>query len=60
MNTDKLHSAFDDRDPAADGRRGGVCLLAEVLPELLARYQVSDENEDGWIDPVFAGEPVAC
>jgi hypothetical protein len=51
---------FNDSDISTNGRQGSVCLLADILPELLARYQVFDENEDGWFDPIVASELVAC
>jgi hypothetical protein len=73
MNPEDFHvpcdesNPFEERDPsdernrAAERRRGGVWLLADVVPELLARYQVSDNAGDGgWVDPIVAGEPVAC
>ncbi|HUY36824.1 MAG TPA: hypothetical protein VMV69_29160 [Pirellulales bacterium] len=53
---------YEPYEAAADRPRGGVWLLADVLPELLAQYQVSDDepHEQDWIDPIPVGEPVAC
>lgn len=58
------------REPAADAERGGVWLLADVLPELLAHYEACDDgqaegelgecSQAGWFDSGVAGEPVGC
>ena len=57
-----FNAPFERQESADSSQRGGVWLLADVLPELLARYQVSDDEaaEVGWLDPIVSGEPVAC
>jgi hypothetical protein len=62
MNQRNARLACKQPESAMVHQCSGVWLLADVLPELLARYQLSDDElaEEGWIDPILTGEPVTC
>ena len=56
---------FEQSEPTTACSRGGVWKLADVLPELLARYDVSADkrHEQGWIDVSdedVSNEAVVC
>jgi hypothetical protein len=57
-----LSTLFEEQEPTTACARGGVWRLADVLPELLAKYDVShcEPHQEAWIDPIAHHEAVVC